>query len=1023
MKTRSRRIAVLAIIGVVCLVAGLFSPGGAGIRLLSDATRPLHRPGSGVVYASLPEGQKWVNPDGKEADRMHPCAGRDLLYNAHVDAGYVTRNAQGELDVMAVNSTEVIPMDEICVRLPPDSFNGQEVSRFVVPDDPALSFLGAPGTIVWRAPFENYGGLWLPVWAGLGAFDAHHEWQVPNDFVSNSVELSLAGFEGPGEMNIYNYLPGWDRAKRIISSKDLHTTAIDVGGHGHMNWTFSKPGVYRVVWQAQGRHFDGSVERSAPVEQFWLVGEDGQVGLASGTTKGTRGYGVKAEVQRERMGLGEPTQAAPAPTVSDKPTAMSAEQARALVDEQYSSWSRAAVSSGDVSLHTTYDAGDNAVTTVTRRGEEELPNDVIIEVPDSAGRCVAADDPMLGPIAQAAGSRFFWSTGSRGGATPSYSVDTSAMNKDDLSPQQVMIDSSLHGPRNGVYALGLGGQGGFTPEVTNANARTRSLQLQGQKVHELQYMMSAPGVYSENGSVMVYGKDTSNYDWYSPVFLVGNQVINAWREKAGVKERLPETTVDCGSVDAVVSRDPFVDATTNPEPEPSDGAGVEPGDNAGDEDSAGDGAGDPSTQPTKPNPNPEPKPEPKPGAGDEDGTGEDGGTEDPAAQLHRIEAGHIDLALGTVDDQGVAYVRDDSNPVAPVRRDSGTVAIVVPEKAWHRGKETSHVPGFEQGAYVLPEVQDRRLPWPGVSNEAFDFSGVDPDNQSTTFRIANVLSAPEGGRLMMSATEDMALVNQLDTDDLSKALVLPPRTHAHKAFWFTKPGKYEVEYEYSWYDASGEVQRAPLVVTFEVGNYKDSPATGGTTEDPSTGETEKPEPKPQPQPAPKPVPQPAPKPVPQPQPQPQPQPKPGATVNTSAPNNGSRGYVPPDTQSSRGSGSRIVPVSATGPAAGAPARAAQPGRPAAKGTPPKSGATPPPAASSAPPKSLPPSDPRAMTPQPEIEANGASAAKTSEFWRGLMLGIGGLSILGALFLFAHTMGRKSATAGMQQPDEDENLDD
>lgn len=64
-----------------------------------------------------------------------------------------------------------------------------------------------------------------------------------------------------------------------------------------------------------------------------------------------------------------------------------------------------------------------------------------------------------------------------------------------------------------------------------------------------------------------------------------------------------------------------------------------------------------------------------------------------------------------------------------------------------------------------------------------------------------------------------------------------------------------------------------------------------------------------------------------------------------------------------------------------------------------------------------------MAQQPGIEADMASAAKSSEFWRGLMLGIGGLSILGALFLFAHTMGRKSATAGMQQPDEDEYLND
>lgn len=1048
MKVKFRWAPLLTVVGAICLVAGLFSPGGAGIRLIADATRPLHRLGDWVVYTSLPDSQKWVNPDGKVTDKRHMCAGRDLLYNAHVDAGYVTRNAKGALDVMAVNSTKVMPMDQMCVRLPPDSFNGQEVSRFVVPDDPALSFLGAPGTIVWRAPFENYGGQWLPVWAGLGAFDAHHEWQVPDDFTANSVDLTLADFEGPGEMNIFNYLPSWDRAKRIISSKDLRTTALDVGGHGHMNWTFSKPGVYRLVWQAQGMHYDGSVERSAPVEQIWLVGEDGQVGLAAGTTKGTHGYGVTAEKQREKMGLSEPSAQPDPVTIKDRPVPLSAEAARALVDEKYEQWSRAAVSSGDVRLVPSYDASENSVSTVTRRGTEELPNDVVIEVPDSAVRCVKVDDPVLGSVAQTAGSRFFWATGKTGGQTPSYSVDTTQLDRGALSQQEVMIESSMTSPRNGVYAVGRETDAGFVLDATNANARSRQVQLRGQGVYNLQYLMSAPGVYSENGSIMVFGKETSNYDWYSPVFVVGNSVINAWRAKSGVSERLPENEVDCSSAGSVTGHDPLVTGGDGAQPQPGDpDSGMAPGDGStgenpapGETEPGGTELGEIEPGETEPG-------ETEPGDSTPSTPGTPGtdkpspGDEAPESTLHRIESGHIDLALGTVDGHAEAYVRDDSNPSMPVRRDSGTVAIVVPDKAWHRGSETAHVPGFENGAFVLPEVQNRRLPWPGLSNEAFDFSGVASDNQTTTFRISELRSAPEGGRLMMSATEDLKLVNQLDTEDLSKALVLPPRTHAHKAFWFNKPGTYEVEYEYSWYDASGGVERAPLVVTFQVGkppvDSGTTPGTETTAPQPSPSVPVKPEPgKPAPS---KPAPStPAPgKPEPgasapgKPEPEASAPGKPasgGATEESSQPNNSSRGYVRPG--GSAGRGGNIVPVSATGPAASAPARAALSNASApakgtpAKGVPPKGKGTPPPAnGKPATPRPLPPADTRAMAQQPGIEPDITAAAKSTEFWRGLMLGIGGLSIVGALFLFAHTLGRKTAAAQAQESSEADYLED
>ncbi|GGG82493.1 choice-of-anchor M domain-containing protein [Corynebacterium pelargi] len=952
---------MLGLIGAVALLAALLLPGpGLNlIRLVDESTQVgTHRPGTGDALTSLPPDQPFFDAEGRDTGELHPCAGRDLLYHAHVDAGYVTRNERGELDVMAVNNTKVIPQDSACMRLGPDSFNGVEVSRFVVPQDPALSFLGAPGSIVWRAPFENYGWKWLPIWAGLGAFDGEHEWKVPTDFVANAVQLELVDFEGPGEMNIYNYLPTWDRAARIIGSKDLRTTTLRVGGHGHMNWAFSQPGIYKLSWQAQGRHYDGSVERSAPVTQYWLVGEDSQVGLLPGTSRDLGNYGKRAETLREEMGLSEPSGALAEAVMAEQAPKLKAEDVTAMVEDQFYN-STAPISSGDVVFNVGYSGKEllqeAEVTLEPQVDAKHIEGAVVIEVPDSAAKCIAADDPYLSHFARAAGSRLVWMTGEPGGNTPSFGFDTSGLDLSQLSEQQVVVEPGVTAPRGGVFAIGAGQGEHFAPIATNANSNSSPLQLLGAQRHHLQYMMSAPGIYSEDGSVQVFHKTDPRYDFYSPIFLVGNQVINEWRKRAGVEERLPETQPTCATAPPVRGIDPFtpelVDAPEDPENLPEETAAPEE-----------------PEQPQEPEQPVEEEPSPSPSA-----------TETPeASALHRIQLGHLDMALGTLDGSAIAYLKDESDPANPVRRESGTFSIVVPQRAWHKDASVLELEDFADGAFVLPEVQDRRLPWPGVSNEAFDFSAVHPEHPTTDFSIASVLNAPEGGRLVISGTEDMKVKRQLDSADPSASIALPAFTHAHKAFWFNKPGTYEVRFAYSWINQQGATEQVFLDTTFEVGTLP---------------KEEEPQPQPTQQPA-QPTQQPAKPQQPthpaKPQAQPQ-QPAQPAKPQAQAP-------------------APAIAASPQVPPAQAPAAApARPAPPRAAAAVPKAGSTPAPPKAAAIPRPAPPlpqNAPLAQGPKPPLSRQAAQE-RSLEVWRGVLLGVGGFSLLLALVVYLYS--RRSKT--------------
>nr|WP_120490998.1 choice-of-anchor M domain-containing protein [Corynebacterium lactis] len=240
----------------------------------------------------------------------HVCAGRKLIYQGHADPIYGTYDRSApegkQLTSMFVDGQDVVPADTVCARLAPDASEGDsstgaqpgdQVSKMVVPDDPAYSFLGEPGQVVWHAP-QLIEWSQRPIYAGIGAFDPSHEADggVPNDFADGLLHFDITGFEGPGRMSIF-YNEGAE-PHEIVSVEPGDTIggepgenksfSRNVGAHGHYGWAFTEPGIYRITVTTWGDKTDGTREVGTPAELIWLVGSDSQVGLPDGTTTGLR---------------------------------------------------------------------------------------------------------------------------------------------------------------------------------------------------------------------------------------------------------------------------------------------------------------------------------------------------------------------------------------------------------------------------------------------------------------------------------------------------------------------------------------------------------------------------------------------------------------------------------------------------------------------------------------------------------------------------------------------------------------
>lgn len=820
---------------------------------LADATKELVLPGKNEQAPRVQEklSELLTTADGQP----HPCAGRYLLYRAHVDPIYATTiGPNDELYLGAVAGNVPVWTEKTCVRLAPDAPTidvtaakaGQEVSRLAVPASPRYGFLGTPGTILWHASSTSYQDN-RPIWAGVGGFEPGHEGptaeqeaanlaRIDQKFAGDVVYVDLVGFTGPenGEVELFAD-PAGSEIERLLSTRDdISTITIKRGQHGHFDWTFTKPGIYQLQFQVRAKLLAGGEEKSSVHTVTWLVGSDEEVGLPEGVTQ-TSPITYDVEAQRRDLGLPE--------IGPDEPWRSGVQLEEALPPAEFGPQRaptgigvlagtgtltlKAQLADTDLKILPHYQPVDGQVQDLSA-----VDGKIIIEVPDHQ---LAQFDQIPDWIRQTPGFGSNWYFFVPGGQDSRIGVqlvaDGSQLPFAQIPGEAVhLCVTSFEGPpqrddASEQYAF-LRGPGAniatWQPAPFDCSAVAAD-KLDAQQPQQLPGLLfSHPGFYESYIDLYSHARGDLYPGDASLYFAVGNEAINQARavfaeehpELADQVTLLPERSKGEDTqipgfqpANPVPAPEPGEEPDSAPEPSVDPDPAPEPG-----EDPVP--APEPSAEPVSPPPAPNPEPmQPAPAA-----------TNLPASIKMLATSGHFDLSAGLEQGVPVGFIKDDHHGVLV---DPASVAFVVSDQLRFPMSallgSDPQVLDFKAAAtefYSLPQVQSEAGPWPGFNTLALDYSQVLPASKPGGGVALQLTKCSGPGKVLATVSVFQQHSAVFSCGDLAlQDLSYREPTHKHLAFLFSKPGVYQLEYTYSWRanTAAGELKQAVVPVTFVVG--------------------------------------------------------------------------------------------------------------------------------------------------------------------------------------------------------------
>lgn len=181
------------------------------------------------------------------AEGLHLAYGRDEAGHDHQHADKPS-GEDGETDAHAHDE---IPLAEGEIHL-------SALGARTVPAEPTLAFLGTTGS--W------FFGLSQNEEEGLPFVGINTEELQATDF-QGSIKLILEDVEGQGDVFLYSFNPFGEATLLLRSAEGgPDTLQLTTGGHFHLNWAFSAPGHYHLVFRLEATLADGSPVVSAPQE-------------------------------------------------------------------------------------------------------------------------------------------------------------------------------------------------------------------------------------------------------------------------------------------------------------------------------------------------------------------------------------------------------------------------------------------------------------------------------------------------------------------------------------------------------------------------------------------------------------------------------------------------------------------------------------------------------------------------------------------------------------------------------------
>lgn len=229
-----------------------------------------------------------------------------------------------------------------------------------------------------------------------------------------------------------------------------------------------------------------------------------------------------------------------------------------------------------------------------------------------------------------------------------------------------------------------------------------------------------------------------------------------------------------------------------------------------------------------------------------------------------MSQGHADVLRVSLEGGALKVaVKDDSGDAAVERRPEDVLLHAKPQSRLVLTPELPPEFGFlgnvGDAVYLLPEVQEPELLWPGWDTDGVPRGALEGDELA--WRLLSV-EGPGAVQLFTSDLFGLPRIIFNSADGLPDASTMPADTHVHANWAFSRPGLYRLRFDLSGRPAGGgeAIGSGPLEYWFYAGDLADLP--------PYPEEEDEPEPEPTPTPmppsaaAPPPVSSPAPAPAP-----------------------------------------------------------------------------------------------------------------------------------------------------------------
>lgn len=682
-----------------------------------------------------------------------PDDSRSVETKAHIDAPKVFWNKQaGTFAINSQSSGKTVPL-ETTANWVGRGYNddGSQNYTFPVTADPRLDFLGKDGQLLYMAPQVPGPGN-SPIWSGFGADTA-----VPiEQFQDGNFALEMVGFNGPGQMNMFNYSTyGSLPVTRLFSSHDKvsRTVWLDPGTHTHNITTFTKPGRYEVTFDATARTTDGSFITSKPTTLVWRVGGTNPADEKLGDVRAAYNKAADAAPAEGAAAEGAAAEGAAEGAEASKPTFTIAPHAGSERD-------------GDKNLtDLTFNAGSNvAEGTVVFY----IDGYHLAEVPVKNGTATWSE--MIGSQTSKFQAVF---VPTKGAARWISAPLTSTTGQKAVSTQDAgeFPEETPDAPA-GEFSKGEVAVGSRDVSVTARPQDKSDLINIDTKPTDDSLIYNVTGGFYEEG----YDEPTCPVEGVSGP---GRRTIVADSEYCkgeGYSLRLtlePQPRAAIGNTDVIDLGQVSGQGKTVETQFSGVGESNEPA-------------------PGKPAPG---DPEPNPGDGGDGNEGSDGAILDTPVTINN---GHVDLRAMEVGGKFSVALGDDSRQHAKesVLRtiNSTTLEVTKLAKVKREGNvladESYDVLGPKGSVlYVLPQGQQPGRVWPGFSSEALDRVKY-PEGATMTL---TPVSAPEGGK-WFAYTENLGAINRMyASSDKASDVPLPPGTHMHTAWAFTKPGTYTID--------------------------------------------------------------------------------------------------------------------------------------------------------------------------------------------------------------------------------------